>query len=44
MILPVYDNKCNFDESDSSNEETEGKSNATRDHWPATMQIGLMIM
>jgi hypothetical protein len=44
MILPVYNNKYSSNENDSSNEETEGESNATRDHGPATTQTAQMIM
>jgi len=44
MILPVCDNKYNFDESDSSNEESEEESTATRDHGTTTLQTGQMII
>jgi hypothetical protein len=44
MILPVCDNKYNFDESDSSSYETEEESTATRDHGTPTLQTGKMII
>jgi len=44
MILPVCDKKYNSDESDSSNEETDKESTATRDHGTPTMQTEQMII
>jgi hypothetical protein len=44
MLLPVCDNKYNFDEGDNSNEENEEESTETRDHGTPTLQTGQMII